>query len=191
MSQFLNLPDLILIAFLLCSISFGGAQGLVRTVIGLFGKLAVIIGSVFLAKTCAPVLAFAIVNPILGDLFAYDLSEYLINLPAGTEITQSALKMSEGVAFLILFFVFAIVLAIVLHGVQVACNLALKFPPLGFIDRLGGAALGLVGGLVLALLLLHIMYMVQPELFAPLGWLEPERIANTVLVSKLLAVYPI
>lgn len=186
-----NGPDLLLLAFLVCNAVLGGSRGLIRTLLGVFGKAAVLIGAVLLSGACAPVVSTTLVKPILGDLFTYDLTAYLTALPVGTEIMQSVDSMCEGVAFSILFFVFAILLGMALHAVGSALSLACRVPPIGFVDHIGGAALGIISGAILALVALHLAYYFQPALFAPLGVLAPDVLANTVLVRRLLAIVPI
>lgn len=65
----LNLPDLILLLFLAWSVINGARRGFIMSVIGLVGRIAVVLGACWLAKTCAPTLASAVVTPFCGQSF--------------------------------------------------------------------------------------------------------------------------
>lgn len=60
----LNLPDLILLLFLIWSVINGARRGFIMSVIGLVGRIAVVLGACWLAKTWAPTLAGAVVTPL-------------------------------------------------------------------------------------------------------------------------------
>ena len=64
-----NLPDLILLGFLLFSVSMGASRGPTRALIALATRLGSLIASFYAAHACSPVLAHWIVTPIVGDIF--------------------------------------------------------------------------------------------------------------------------
>lgn len=190
-SNIYNLYDLVFVIFLLISLYFGSKNGLMRVVLQVCGRLITIFGAGFLAHFCAPILADAVVVPILGDVFHRQLSSLPITSNLQLQISQTTSSLAEGVAFFILFLLFTIGLTVVIRGVDSALQFAKRFPPLGFLDRVGGGALGIVSGSVLALVLLHLAYYLQPALFAPLGIFATDKLAQTALVSRLLAIFPI
>ena len=192
----LNLPDLVLLAFLIGSVSMGAQRGFLRTLIGLCGRLFTMLGAAWLAKQCAPALAKAVVAPIVGDVFTQQAGSYFSAVPGALDavqdqVTATASKMAEGVAFLILLSVFIAALTIALKAFSTGARMLTKFPPFGLLNRAAGAALGLVSGIALTLLLLWLTKTIRPDLFEPLGYFAPDRIANTVLLRALLDYLPI
>ena len=194
LSGLLNLPDLLLALFLIWSVISGARRGFLGAVFGLVGRIAVIAGACWLAGTFAPALSRAVVTPIVGEVFAARaaqdaLGDVLARLQM--TVTEAAAAMAEGVAFLILAVFFLLILSIVLSLILHSLHLLTRFPPLGWLNRLAGAALGLVGGVAVVLLLLWCAHLVYPDLFSELGWLSQARIQSTVLLRGLLAYFPI
>ena len=190
----LNLPDLILLLFLIWSVINGERRGFIMSVIGLVGRIAVVLGACWLAKTCAPTLASAVVTPFVGKAFADQAAQSpeLSGILDGLQmtVTEGAQSVAEGIAFVILSAVFLVLLSLALSFILHSLSLLTRFPPLGWLNRLAGAAFGLVSGLAVALLLVWCAHLVRPDLFSALGWLSPERIQSTVLVRELLAYFP-
>ena len=69
-SSLFNLPDLLIVLFLLFSVTSGARRGLTGTIIGLFGRIAVVLGANWLAGLGAPMLARTITAPLAAKLFA-------------------------------------------------------------------------------------------------------------------------
>ena len=179
-----NLPDLILLGFLLFSVSMGASRGPTRALIALATRLGSLIASFYAARACAPFLARWIVTPLVGDLF-----EERAALAA--EIAETAAEMAEGVAFLILLLIFVIGLGVLCHLLGDVLHLISRLPPFGFVGRLAGMAIGLIGGIILAVLTLWLLGVFRPDLYGPFGSLSPETLANTTLISALLEIFPV
>ena len=180
-SSLFNLPDLLIVLFLLFSVTSGARRGLTGTIIGLFGRIAVVLGANWLAGLGAPMLARTITAPLAAKLFASETIQ-------GLDVVAS---MAEGLAYLILVIVFLMVLSALLSLIVRSLNLLTRFPPLGALNRLAGAAIGLVGGVLVIVLALWIAYLLRPEIFTPIGWLSPSRIEQTVILSSLFTYFPI
>lgn len=187
--QLFNLRDLLFVAFLVVSALLGGRRGLVGTFMGLLGRVVSIFGAGFVAKLLAPMLARAVVTPIIGDLFERDAASYLAALPVPIEttITEMAVEMAEGVAFLLLLVLLGIFFSLLLALVSQSLRFLTRHTPLGILDRLGGFAAGLAGGVALLMLAAVVLSHAMPELFRDLGWLSPVSTADTVLTKGFLA----
>ncbi|MBR3867325.1 MAG: CvpA family protein [Butyricicoccus sp.] len=184
-----NLPDLILLGFLLFSVSMGASRGPTRALIALATRLGSLIASFYAARACAPVLAHWIVTPIVGDIFEERAA--LSGTLLVEEITETAVQMAEGIAFLILLLLCVIGLGVLFHLLGDALHLIGRLPPFGFVGRLAGMGIGLIGGVLLAVLTLWLIGVFRPDIYAPLGYLSPENLANTTLVSALLGFFPV
>lgn len=189
-----NLPDLLLLIFLAWSVFNGARRGFIATIIGLVGRIVVVVGASWLAKACAPTLAGAVVTPIVGEAFANQAAQNP-NIAGVLDslqmtVTEGAQTIAEGIAFVLLTVVFLLLLSLALSFVLHSLSLLTRFPPLGWLNRLAGAAFGLVSGLAVVLLLVWCVHLVRPDLFSALGWLSPERIQSTVLVRGLLSYFP-
>lgn len=191
-----NLPDLLLLGFLLFSAVMGASRGPTRTLIALLTRLGSLIAALYAARFCAPLLARWIVTPIVGDLFeekAAALPELMQGSAAALEarVTAAAVEMAEGVAFLILLLLFAVGLGVACHLVGDMLHLIGRLPPFGFVGRLAGMGIGLLGGLILAVLTLWLIGVFRPDVYGALGYLSPENLANTTLVGALLGIFPV
>lgn len=199
--QLINLPDLILIAFLSASLTLGAQRGFLRTLISLCGRLATILGATLLARQCAPAVAQAVVTPLIGGLFRSRAQSYFDGLPpaaadallteAQTRVTDAAARMAEGAAFLVLLAVGIAAMTVVLKLLSSAARMITRFSPIGLLDRAAGALVGLVSGVFLALMLLWLIHLISPDLFAPYGWLSPDAIQNTLVLRVLLEYFPV
>lgn len=190
-SSLFNLPDLLIVLFLLFSVTSGARRGLTGTIIGLFGRIAVVLGANWLAGLGAPMLARTITAPLAAKLFASETIQGLDVVLSEETAAQAAASMAEGLAYLILVIVFLMVLSALLSLIVRSLNLLTRFPPLGALNRLAGAAIGLVGGVLVIVLALWIAYLLRPEIFTPIGWLSPSRIEQTVILSSLFTYFPI
>ena len=191
-----NLPDLILLGFLLFSAVMGASRGPTRTLIALLTRLGSLIASFYAARFCAPLLARWIVTPIVGDIFekkAAALPELMQGSAVLLEerITAAAVEMAEGVAFLILLLLFAVGLGVACHLIGDMLHLIGRLPPFGFVGRLTGMGIGLLGGVILAVLTLWLIGVFRPDVYGPLGYLSPSNLANTTLVGALLGIFPV
>lgn len=188
-NSLLNLPDLLIVLFLLFSVASGARRGLTGTIIGLFGRLAVVLGANWLAGMGAPMLARTMVKPITEKLFE---SEVIQGLDGVQETAvQAAASMAEGLAYLILMVLCLMLLSVVLSLIAHSLHLLTRFPPLGVLNRLAGAAIGLVGGFLLIVLALWLVHLLRPEVFTTIGWLSPSRIEQTRILNGLLTYFPI
>ncbi|MDO4668201.1 MAG: CvpA family protein [Butyricicoccus pullicaecorum] len=188
-NSLLNLPDLLIVLFLLFSVASGARRGLTGTIIGLFGRLAVVLGANWLAGMGAPMLARTMVKPITEKLFE---SEVIQGLDGVQETAvQAAASMAEGLAYLILMVLCLMLLSVVLSLIAHSLHLLTRFPPLGALNRLAGAAIGLVGGVLLIVLALWLVHLLRPEVFTTIGWLSPSRIEQTRILNGLLTYFPI
>lgn len=187
-ASILNLRDLLFLAFLLISTLLGAQHGLTRTFISLLGRLLSFLGAGLIAKPLAPAVARAVVTPIIGDLFERDAAGYLTALPVPIEstITEMAVEMAEGVAFLLLLFLLGILFSILLSVLSRSLAFLNRHTPLGILDRIGGMALGLAGGVALLMAATVVLSIVTPELFRDLGWLSPANTENTSITRGFL-----
>lgn len=191
-----NLPDLILLGFLLFSAVMGASRGPTRTLLSLLARLGSLLAAFFAARTCAPLLARWIVTPIVGDVFEAKAAAVpeLFSGPVDAiqaQITEAAVGMAEGVAFLILLLLFAVGLGVVCHLAGDVLHLLGHLPPFGLVGRLAGTGIGLVGGLVLAVLTLWLIGVFRPDVYGTLGYLSPETLEHTALVGPLLTLFPV
>lgn len=192
--KLLNLPDLILIALIAVNLIFGFHRGFVHTLFGLAGKLAALAAAVFSARVLAPGVAKFVVTPIVGSVFEKQAE---LGAAAGLldglkqTVTEAAIHMAESVAFLmltlLLFILFGWLVALLGKSLHFIAHLT----PLGLLDSLGGAALGALAGLALAALVLLGIEWFSPITYTALGYLSPERLADTVLVQKLVDLLPV
>lgn len=190
-NSLLNLPDLLIVLFLLFSVTSGARRGLTGTIIGLFGRIAVVLGANWLAGLGAPMLARTMTAPLAAKLFESEAVQGLDGVLSQETAAQAAASMAEGLAYLILVILCLMVLSVVLSLIVHSLNLLTRFPPLGALNRLAGAAIGLVGGVLVIVLALWLVHLLRPEVFTTIGWLSPSRIEQTVILNSLLTYFPI
>lgn len=191
----LNAPDLILLAIILTSAVLGASRGLVRTLCNFLGRIVALVGAVLAARLISPLLARYLVTPIVGSVFEIRATDLLSRSPeladaAQSSATEMAAAMAESLAFFLLFFIFMIAINVLVHMVSTALELVTRLGPIGFLDALGGFALGAVFGLVLCVLGLVALTIFSPDTFGELGWLNPGRVAGTSLTAFLLGLLP-
>ena len=190
----LNLPDLIILAVLLTSLALGLRRGFFGALAGLAGRLAALAAAFFAARAAAPIAAQWVVTPIVGDLFERQAA--LVQNAALLEglrqtVAQAAAGMAESLAFLILFLLCAILFGWLVTVAAKSLRFLAHLTPLGVLDALAGGLIGLTGGLLLIALLLIGTEWFFPITYSPLGWLSPERVANTLLLAKFIEVLPV
>ncbi len=190
----LNPPDIIIILFVLANCVFGYSQGLLRSVYGLFGKAIVFIGSVFAAKEAAPIVAEKTIMPLIGNAFDSRLesSSYQKLLEGLRENAgEAAASVSESIAYLLLLVIFGIVfgwlVALVYRGLRSMTRLA----PVNILDSIGGMVVGFGAGIALVALVLLCIEWFSPITYSDIGWLSPERVANSILLAKFIDVLPV
>lgn len=174
--------DIVLGAILVLSLILGAARGLVRTVVNVVVFFLSLIGGVWLARMFAPqVTAWAMPhverlaldrivesglmtssqagafasgdNAVLGELGAAAKELYNGILASGMEALTSALEnIVYGIVFVVLFFISMTLLSIVLKLIARPLRLVERIPIFGFVNRLGGAAIGLGLGMLICLL---------------------------------------
>ena len=93
----------------------------------------------FSAVLIALVLLLAVFAPLVAP---YGEAEQDVLARLQMTVTEAAAAMAEGVAFLILAVFFLLILSIVLSLILHSLHLLTRFPPLGWLNRLAGAALG-------------------------------------------------
>ena len=174
--------DIVLGAILALSLILGFARGLVRTVTSVVIIFLSVFGGVWVARMFAPrVTAWAMPHvegfvmeriiksgamtasqaadfaagdsSMLADLGAAAKDMYNGALQSGMEALSAVVeKAVHGVAFMIIFFVAMALLSIVLRLLSRPLRLVERIPVFGFLNRLGGAAVGLVLGVLICLL---------------------------------------
>ena len=173
--------DIVLGAILALSLILGFARGLVRTVTSVVIFFLSVFGGVWVARMFAPrVTAWAmphvegfvmerIMNSglvpaastgaasadssMLGNLGASAKELYSGMVNSGMDALSTMVeKAVHGVAFLVIFFVAMILLSVVLRLLSRPLRLVERIPVFGFLNRLGGAAVGLVLGVLICLL---------------------------------------
>ena len=190
----LNLPDLIILAVLLTCAALGFRRGFFGALAGLVGRLVALAAAFFAARAASPIAARWIVTPIVGDLFARQaaLGQNAALLEGLRQtVTEAAAAMAESIAFLILFLLCAILFGWLVVIAAKSLRFVARLTPLGVLDALAGGLIGLISGLLLIALALIGTEWFFPITYSPLGWLSPERIANTLLLAKFVEVLPV
>ncbi len=194
LSKLLNLPDLIILAFLLVNGFFGLRHGLLRSLIGLVGKSAALAASVWAARSAAPVVAQMIVTPIVGEVFDKQTQIFSANaLLKGLRQTaeEAAINMAESVAFAMLLTLFGVlfgwVVAIICKGLRFISHLT----PISLLDALAGGIAGVATGAALVALILICIEWFAPITYSGLGWLSPQRVSDTLLLSWFIDMLPV
>ena len=174
----------------------GATRGPTRALIALAVRLGSLLAAFYGARTCAPFVAHWLVTPLVGDLFEARVAALPEILSGSAEtlqtaITETAVEMAEGVSFLILLLLFSAGIGMICHLVGDTFRLIGRLPPFGFVGRLAGMGIGLVGGILLVLLAFWLIGVFRPDLYGDLGYLSPAAIQNTTLVKMLLEFFPV
>lgn len=153
----MNWFDCLLIAIVALYLIGGFIQGFVKQLFSLFGFF-IILALAFAGSRLLGDYAAAFIDP--QCLLPY--REAAARLGADLPV-ETILKLVAGVlAFLVLF----IVLQILFRLIARALTSINRIPVIGFFNRLGGAALGLLAGVVLAYILLVIVSLVPVKFCA-------------------------
>ena len=190
----LNLPDLVILAVIAVNIALGYHRGFLASLCGLVGKFAALGAAFFTARAAAPTVARLIVTPIVGEVFEKQAAlsaSYGILDGLRQNVTEAAVSMAESIAFLLL-----LVLGCILFGWLVVLAVkSLRFishlTPLGVLDSLGGGVIGLAAGILLVVVVLVGIQWVSPITYTSLGWLSPQRVADTTLLAALVDILPV
>ncbi len=192
--KLLNPPDIIILLFVLANCVFGFKQGLLRSVYGLFGKAIVLIGSVFAAKEAAPIIAEKTIMPLIGNAIDKQLekSNYQ-NLLEGLRenAEEAAASVSESIAYLLLLVIFGIVFGWIVALVYRCLKSITRLAPVNVLDSIGGTLIGFAAGIALIALILLCIEWFSPITYSDIGWLSPERVANSVLLAKFVDMLPV
>lgn len=189
-----NPTDLIIIVVILYGAFIGYHRGLIRTVIGSVRFLVSMFGATIVARIISPIIAPMIVEPIVKKVFetklsgASDLAPQIIT-QLQNNMTQIATAFAQSIAFSIVFFVFMFVISFVLNIFVKAMNMLTRIPPISFLNRIGGLALGVLISVLVCIIALSVLKYFAPEIFGDMGYLSPENIAKTKLTSYLLNLF--
>jgi uncharacterized membrane protein required for colicin V production len=190
-----NPYDLGILAILIISAALGERHGVVRTCVNLVKRLGTILISVYAAKALAPILAKAVVTPLLNRIFENMTNEYLtqsgVLAPIEENITQLALRIAEQAAFSLALVLLLIALNLLCQIIGTSLGLLTRLPILSTLNRVAGMALGLVGGALLLVIGLLLVSRVRPDVFVDPGALSPYRLDGTVLASRLIDLLPL
>ena len=192
--QLINLPDLILLAFVSANMILGFRRGFFGSLYGLIGRLIGLAAAFFAARAAAPYAAAWIVTPIIGDVFTQRAA---LSGAAGVldglrqTVQQAAAGMAESLAFVLLLVLFGILFGFLIGFAAKSLHFIAHLTPLGVLDSLAGGMTGIAAGVLLAALLLIGVQWFYPIAYTSLGWLSPERISHTLLLAKLIDVLPV
>ncbi len=218
--QFLFSPsDLILLAIIVANVIMGANRGFIRTIFGLFGKLAAIAGATVGAKLMTPFVAEHLVTPIIGEAlqkqvtvvlqaanvdggtaFLSQISQTLVQIldfdnvktatqPLQEAIAQATQGLAESITYFIVFAVLVVLLSMVIRIAGETVHFLTDATPLKAVDRLGGALFGAVCGAVLCVVLLWVLHQFAPAIFTELGALSPSQVEKTLLTQKILQLF--
>ncbi|MDO4269439.1 MAG: CvpA family protein [Eubacteriales bacterium] len=192
--KLLNLPDLILIVLLLINVILGCRRGFFGALAGLVGRIVALAASFFAARAAAPIVAKWIVTPIVGKVFEQQAA---LGGAAGLldglkqTVTEAAAGMAESIAFLLLLILCGILFGWLVALAAKGLHFIAQLTPLGVLDSLAGGAVGLAAGVALIALVLLGIEWFSPITYTSLGYLSPQRVADTVLLAKLIDVLPV
>ena len=191
LSQLLNLPDLIIIAVVLVNMILGFKRGFFGSLYGLVGRIIALAAAYFAARAAAPYVAQWVVTPIVGEVFE---KQAALSMPSGVldalrqTVTEAAVSMAEGVAFLMLLLLACILFGWLIGFAAKSLHTVAHLTPLGVLDSLAGGVIGLAAGVLLVALILIGVWWVYPIAYSPLGWLSPERVSHSLLLATLIDV---
>ncbi len=187
-----NITTVMVLVFLLICTVNGARRGLIGAVIGLVSKVVAVFGASWLAKLCAPMLMPMVTEQLTQLILTSDMIQELKTQGILSEemIAQTAARITQGLVYVVLTIVIFFVLTLLLSFAARALNVFLRFPPLGLLNRLGGAVIGLVGGILVLMLAAWMIRMLRPEIFAQLGGLDLSQIQQSELLRSLQTYFP-
>lgn len=169
--------DIILIAVLVISIIVGLARGFIRTLLGVVIFVVALLGSAWIAHAVAqPVTDWAL--PYVQDFVVQEVTDSVIApqtaaldssffeglgalaqemidsaITAGVTALQGALEgIIHSVVYAVAFCLSLLVLTLLLRLITAPLHLVDRLPVIGLLNRLGGAAVGLVLGVLICFL---------------------------------------
>lgn len=184
-----NVVDIILVATLALGLIIGFARGLMRTLLSIVIFVAAFLGSTWVANTFAqPVTDWVMpyvkefvmqqfgesmlvpqTASLGGELLGGELMgglggmvQEMINslLTTGITTLENAIgSIIHTMAFIIIFLLSMLVLTLLLRLITVPLRLVERVPVLGFANRLGGAALGLVLSVLICFVITAVVKM--------------------------------
>lgn len=158
--------DLILLVVFLFHLISGYARGLVKQLFDIIGFFLVVLLSFWGSRSFSAHLA-VLINP--EDIVAHhDLIKSL-----GLEVAME--KVPQLVAGIILFLLFLLLLSIVFRFFSKGFRWVNKIPVIGFLNRLGGALLGALVGIILIYLIIVAIDLVPLQPF--MGITESSQVA--------------
>ncbi len=192
--KLLNIPDIVIIVFLLVNCIFGFKQGFLRSVYGLLGKAAALIGSVIAARAAAPFIAERFIMPVIGEAFDKQFEgagyhELLEGLRESVE--EAAQNLAESIAYILLLTIFGVLFGFIVSLIYKGLKSMTKLGPVNLLDSIGGMAIGLAAGVVIVALVLLCIEWFSPITYSELGWLSPERVADSVLLKIFIDMLPV
>lgn len=190
----LNLPDLIILGFIAINAISGFRHGVLRSIYGMAGKASALAASVFTSHSASPVIARSIVTPIIGDALSrqakmFSAHEVLAGLRQTSE--QAVVSMSESVAYAMLVVLFGVLFGWITSAVSKCLRYITKLKPISFLDSLAGGVTGAAVGAVLVALILIGIEWFAPITYTGLGWLSPQKVADTVLLARFMDILPV
>lgn len=99
-----------------------------------------------------------------------------------------SLRLSEWLLFLLAAAIIYVIVKLIFDGVL--DPVIRKLPIIKNVNRLLGAVLGLISGILLAGLLLWLGYHLLPDLSAPGGPLSPESVAKSWVIKLYFQLFP-
>lgn len=191
-SSLFSLPSMMIILFLLFCVVNGVRRGLIGAVIGLVSKVVAVFGASWLAKLCTPMLMPMVAEQLTKVIFTSGMIQNLKaqGMLSEAMVAQAAKLIAQGIVYVFLTIVLFFVLTMLLSFLAHALNVFTRFPPIGILNRLGGAVIGLGGGILVLMLAMWLVQMLCPEIFTQLGGVDLSQIQRTELLRSLQTYFP-
>lgn len=199
-----NVIDIVLVAILVLGLIIGLARGLMNTLLGVVIFVLAIVGSAWVANAAAqPITDWAVpyveefvveevtnsfIEPQTASLSEDLLGEFggLVQQMIDSAVTEGVAALSgtldtiiHTIAYVILFLLSMLVLTWLLRLITIPLRLVDRVPVLGLANRLGGAVLGLIMGILICFLVALVVKLT--------GFIDP---ADTYLYSFFAANTP-
>ncbi|MFQ9126451.1 MAG: hypothetical protein ACLR4Z_06250 [Butyricicoccaceae bacterium] len=190
----LNVPDLVILAVVLVNLLLGLRRGALASLAGLMGRCIAMAGSYFLARQLAPSAANGSQSRLCRSVFEHKLKQSGVP-DALADSVQTALRaavqsMAEYFLSCADRSVFRPAQYSDLACGQGAPSAPARVTPLGILDALAGGAIGACDQVCCSSCSYCSVTLVLPVTFTGLGYLSPERIENTFLLTKIIAFLP-
>lgn len=184
----LNLADIIIIGVVICGIINGIMRGVIISLI----NTAAILVSLYFGKYVSTIITSLIMSKTGTYNFLRD--EIAKKVLKGNEINNAIIGMikvkgmsvTDGIAYLIIkagsFIIFLALVLILVRLVGGMTKGIIRRTPLGIVDKLGGAALGLVKSLI-------IIFLVFALVVPVLGVISGDAYISSLIEKSKLAMY--